>query len=74
MQYANSDLEDLVPLWQRELPNRVYQPVTDSVSGRDVNVSGAPISQNGIWNAGTLAQDVFGSLIIRQGTVERTLE
>jgi len=23
MQYANSDLENLVPLWQRELPNRM---------------------------------------------------
>lgn len=73
MQYANSDLENLVPIWQRELPNRVNEPVRDRLIGVDVNVLGFPIGQNCIGNVGPLAQDVFGALIIRQGAIQRAL-
>ena len=73
MQYANSDLENLVPLWQRELPNRMDKPVSGGFVRRNMNVLGAPVGQDGIGNVGPLAQDVFGALIVRQGAVKRTL-
>lgn len=74
MQYTGSDLEYLVPLWNRELPNRINQPVRDSLFGRDVHVFGATIYQNIVGNAGPLAQDVFRACIISQGAIEGALD
>ncbi len=71
MQYANSDLENLVPIWQRELPNVVHQPVVRGLLGSDVHVLGLAVSQDVLGNTGTLAQDVLGALIVRQGAVKR---
>lgn len=73
LQYSNSDLKNLVPLWQRELPNRVDKPVRDRILRRDVNVFGAPIREDALGNIGPLAQDIFGALLISQGAVKRTL-
>ena len=74
MQYANSDLENLVPLWQRELPYRANQPVRDGLLRSDVNVFGAPVGEYGVGDVGTLAQDAFRSRLISQGAVKGTLK
>ena len=66
MQYADSDLKNLVPLWQRELAHRVHQPVRDGFGRRNVNILSAPVGQNAVGNVGPLAQDVFGALIVRK--------
>ena len=73
MQYAQSDLENLVPLWERELPNRVDKPVPDRIGGGYVNVFGAAVSKDALRNVGPLAQDAFSALLVSQGAIKRTL-
>ena len=70
MQYSDSDLENLVPLWQREIPHLVNKPVSGGILRRDMDILGAAVRKNSLGDAGTLAQDVFRAQIIRQGAVE----
>ena len=74
MQYAKSDLENLVPLWERELAYPIHQSVSGGFLRGDVNVFSSSIRQNGIGNLGALAQDIFGAEVVRQGAVQRTLK
>lgn len=74
MQYANSDLENLVPVWQRELPHRGNQPIRDGLIRCDVHVFGASVGQHGVEDVGTLSQDAFRASLISQGAIERTLK
>lgn len=71
MQYTDSDLQNLVPLWQRELPNRVDKPIRQSFVRRNAHILRAAVGQNGVGDVGPLAQDVFGALVVRQGAVKR---
>jgi len=71
MQYVGSDLEHLVPLWERKLPNGVRQPVRDGQLSSDVDVFGAPVGEDVVWNVGTLAQDRFRARIVSQGAIRQ---
>lgn len=74
MQYSKSDLEHLVPLWERKLPNLMRQPISDRVRSFDIDVARAPIGKDCIGDVGTLAQDRFRARIIRQGAVKEALK
>lgn len=74
MQYTGSDLENLVPLWNRELPHRVNEPKREGFVRRDVNILGASIGQDMLGNVGPLAQDAFGARVVRQGAIKVTLK
>ena len=74
MQYVGSDLEHLVPLWERKLPNRVGETIRDGQFGSDVDVFGAAVSEDIVWNVGTLAQDRFRARIVRQGAIQKALK
>jgi len=74
MQYSGSDLENLVPLWQRELPNLTHKPETYGIVRRDVNVLSAPVVEDFLGNIGPLAQDAFSARLISQGAVKSTLK
>ena len=74
MQYRGSDLEYLVPLWDRKLPDIVSQPIRDRLSGRDVNVTRSPVCEKLVGDVGPLAQDRFSASIIRQGASKGALK
>lgn len=74
MQYVNSDLEHLVPLWERKLPNVVNQPVRKRLRSRDIDVLGSPIGEDSVGDIGTFAQDRLRARIIRQGSIKRALK
>ena len=73
MQYANSDLENLVPLWDRELPHRLNKLKTDSLRGGDIDVLCAPVREHCVGDLGPLAQDAFRARVIRQGAIKVVL-
>ena len=74
MHYTGSDLENLVPLWNRELPHLVNQPVRDGQVRRDVDVLGASIRKDSVGDVGPLAQDAFRARLVRQGAFKVGLE
>ena len=69
MQYANSDLKHLVPLWERKLLDTVRQPIPDRFHRRDVNVTGSAACKDVLGDVGPLAQDRLRARIICQGSV-----
>lgn len=64
--WYNSNLENLIPLWEREVPNRVHKSVAESFRGPDMYITKAPGVQQLVRQGGTLAQDFFSALVLSQ--------
>jgi hypothetical protein len=61
-----SDLDDLLPAWERKFPHPVHDPILRGLFGIDMNILRAAIGEQPIGDPGTLAQDVFRACVIRQ--------
>lgn len=66
-----SNLDNLIPLWEREVANRVHKSVAESFIREDVNLPNPAGAQEGIGQGSTLAQDVFSALVLRQRGFKR---
>ena len=74
MQRAHSDLENLIPLWQRELAHLIHQPKIKGSLRRNVDVLSAAGGQSVIGDSRPLAQDALRSEVVRQGAVKGALK
>jgi hypothetical protein len=63
---AKSNLNDLLPPWEREFPHPMHDPILRGLFGIDMNVLRPPIGEQPVRDASTLAQDVFRACVIRQ--------
>ena len=63
------NLNDLVPLWEREFHDRMRKSVLDGDFGNDMNVLKSASIQDLVGQPGTLSQDAFGSFVVRQRRV-----
>ena len=61
---SGSDLDDLISARHFELRNFVSQAKFDRLLGREVDVLNSLGTQNFIGQGSSLAQDVFGALIV----------
>ena len=67
-QTKTSDLNDLLPLWERKLPHSLHQP--DGLARRDMNSTVAARREHVLRNGRLLTQDIVGSIIVRQRRVQ----
>ncbi len=67
------NLNDLVPLWERELLYSVHKSVLESQPRSDVDIFASPSVQDLVGEAGALTQDAFRSLVVRQRGIQSTL-
>jgi hypothetical protein len=66
-----SDLHDLLPLWERKLPHRLYETEPDRLLRRDVDLAVPPGREHVVRNGGILTQDIVRAIIVSQRRVER---
>lgn len=71
MDRARLNLNDLLPLWEREIAHPLHEPPLYSLTRRDVDVLEAPIVEDVGGDRSALAQDIFGASVIRQGGLKR---
>lgn len=74
MQYANSDLNHLVPLWERKLPDVMRQPIPDRFHRSNVDIAGSAACKDVLRDVGPLAQDRLRARIVCQGSIKMTLK
>ncbi len=67
------NLNDLIPLWERKFSDPVHKPVRESDVWSNVDISRSASIQEIVGKPGSLSQDAFSTLVIRQGRVQRTL-
>ena len=72
MDYRKSNLNNLIPLWERTLPNFMHEPPLESFIRSDEDIPATPSTEDVIGKGTSLAQDIFSALILRQGRLKRT--
>lgn len=73
MKQDGLNLEHMVPMRDGELRYPLYEPVSQSIFGRDVNILNSPSIQELVGQPGALSQDAFSALIVRQGGFKGTV-
>ena len=71
MPHLRLDLNDLMPLWQRKLPDFVDEAIFHGPDRRDIDLAVSPRREDVLRNVAPLTQDVIGAIIIRQRRIQR---
>jgi len=68
-----SNLDNLIPLWERKLAHPMHEPPLESLIRPDMNFPAPPTGENIFGQASTSAQDFFSALIVSQGRLKSPL-
>ncbi len=60
------NLNDFVPLWERELPHPLHEPKFEGLIWRDVDIVDLAVLKDLIGDRTPLAQDFFRASVVRQ--------
>lgn len=73
MERGRLNLDNLLPLWEREFADLLDKSVFESLGRRDMNISDSAGRENVIGQPRSLTQDAFSAAVIRQGGIKSGL-